>query len=52
MAKNRFKILIVEDDSNIRTFVRTMLEAEGIRSSVRRTALRDCPCFPPTARTW
>ncbi|MBE6951254.1 MAG: response regulator transcription factor [Ruminococcaceae bacterium] len=28
MAKNRFKILIVEDDSNIRTFVRTMLEAE------------------------
>ena len=29
MAKNRFKILIVEDDSNIRTFVRTMLEAEG-----------------------
>ena len=28
MAKNRFKILIVEDDANIRTFVRTMLEAE------------------------
>ncbi len=28
MAKNRFKILIVEDESNIRTFVRTMLEAE------------------------
>ena len=28
MAKNRFKILIVEDDTNIRTFVRTMLEAE------------------------
>ena len=28
MAKNRFKILIVEDDSNIRTVVRTMLEAE------------------------
>ena len=28
MAKNRFKILIVEDDVNIRTFVRTMLEAE------------------------
>ena len=29
MAKNRFKILIVEDDANIRTFVRTMLDAEG-----------------------
>ncbi len=29
MAKNRFKILIVEDEVNIRTFVRTMLEAEG-----------------------
>ena len=28
MAKNRFKILIVEDESNIRNFVRTMLEAE------------------------
>ena len=28
MAKNRFKILIIEDESNIRTFVRTMLEAE------------------------
>ena len=28
MAKNRFKLLIVEDDSNIRSFVRTMLEAE------------------------
>ena len=28
MAKNRFKLLIVEDDSNIRTFLRTMLEAE------------------------
>ena len=28
MAKNRFKILIVEDEVNIRTFVRTMLEAE------------------------
>ena len=28
MAKNRFKILIVEDESNIRSFVRTMLEAE------------------------
>ena len=28
MAKNRFKILIVEDEANIRTFVRTMLEAE------------------------
>ena len=28
MAKNRFKILIVEDDGNIRNFVRTMLEAE------------------------
>ena len=28
MAKNRFKILIVEDDANIRNFVRTMLEAE------------------------
>ena len=29
MAKNRFKILIVEDETNIRTFLRTMLEAEG-----------------------
>ena len=29
MAKNRFKILIVEDEANIRTFIRTMLEAEG-----------------------
>ena len=29
MAKNRFKILIIEDETNIRTFVRTMLEAEG-----------------------
>ena len=28
MAKNRFKILIVEDESHIRTFVRAMLEAE------------------------
>ena len=28
MAKNRFKVLIIEDDANIRTFVRTMLEAE------------------------
>ena len=28
MAKNRFKILVVEDETNIRTFVRTMLEAE------------------------
>ena len=28
MAKNRFKILIIEDDVNIRNFVRTMLEAE------------------------
>ena len=28
MAKNRFKILIVEDEANIRTFVRTMLESE------------------------
>ena len=28
MAKNRFKILIVEDDAHIRTFVRAMLEAE------------------------
>ena len=28
MAKNRFKILVVEDESNIRTFVRTMLESE------------------------
>ncbi len=28
MAKNRFKILIVEDEANIRTFVRTMLETE------------------------
>ena len=28
MAKNRFKILIVEDEVNIRSFVRTMLEAE------------------------
>ena len=28
MAKNRFKILIIEDETNIRTFVRTMLEAE------------------------
>ena len=28
MAKNRFKILVVEDEANIRTFVRTMLEAE------------------------
>lgn len=28
MAKNRFKLLIVEDEANIRTFVRTMLEAE------------------------
>ena len=29
MGKNRFKILIVEDESNIRIFLRTMLEAEG-----------------------
>ena len=29
MAKNRFKLLIVEDETNIRTFLRTMLEAEG-----------------------
>ena len=29
MAKNRFKILVVEDEANIRAFVRTMLEAEG-----------------------
>ena len=28
MAKNRFKILVVEDEANIRTFVKTMLEAE------------------------
>lgn len=28
MAKNRFKILVIEDESNIRSFVRTMLEAE------------------------
>ena len=28
MAKNRFKILIVEDEANIRTFIRAMLEAE------------------------
>lgn len=28
MAKNRFKLLLIEDESNIRTFVRTMLEAE------------------------
>lgn len=28
MAKNRFKILVIEDETNIRTFVRTMLESE------------------------
>ena len=29
MAKNRFKILVVEDEANIRTFMTTILEAEG-----------------------
>ncbi len=29
MGKNRFKILLVEDDGNIRGFVRTILEAES-----------------------
>ena len=28
MAKNRFKILVIEDETNIRTFLRTMLESE------------------------
>lgn len=28
MAKNRFKVLIIEDEANIRTFLRTMLESE------------------------
>ena len=32
MAKNRFKILIVEDDANIRAFVRTMLEAQDYQT--------------------
>ena len=29
MAKNRFKILVVEDEANIRNFMTTILEAEG-----------------------
>ena len=32
MAKNRFKILIIEDETNIRTFIRTMLESEGYQA--------------------
>ena len=28
MAKNRFKILVIEDETNIRIFLRTMLESE------------------------
>lgn len=32
MANNRFKILIVEDEANIRSFMTTILEAEGYQA--------------------
>ena len=52
MAKNRFKILIVEDEANIRTFIRAMLEAEDYQVLCAADCAAGHPCFPPTARTW
>ena len=45
MAKNRFKILIVEDETNIRTFLRTMLEAEGYQVQCASDCNSGCSMF-------
>ena len=29
MSNNKYKILIIEDESNIRSFIKTILEANG-----------------------
>ena len=37
MSNNKYKILLVEDESNIRSFIQTVLEAKGYQVITEKT---------------
>ena len=51
MSSNKYKILVVEDEANIRSFVETSLEAGGYQVFTAATpAARGADVFLPTVR--
>ena len=51
MSNNKFKVLVVEDEANICSFIETLLETNGYQAVVANTCARARPCSPPTIRT-
>ena len=46
MSNNKFKVLIVEDEANICSFIETLLTTNDYQALVAQT------CSPPTTRIW
>ena len=53
MSNNKFKVLVVEDEANICSFIETLLETNGYQALVANTcAARLSPVPAPAASMW
>ena len=52
MSNNKFKILVVEDESNISSFIETLLETSGYHALVAHTCAMGLTLFASHTPVW
>ena len=51
MSNNKFKVLIIEDEANICSFIQTLLETNGYQALVAQTCMMGMTMFISTTPT-